>query len=91
MTTNTPSSGPSGTVSVRLVGGHPRWAGQVLEVPRAEVHDAPLEDVGAFLKIEDGSYPDHLAMTEGVDWRAHYAPVADDDRQVWRFQGWVPS
>ncbi|CAL9625791.1 hypothetical protein SUDANB121_05975 (plasmid) [Nocardiopsis dassonvillei] len=43
------------------------------------------------LLVEDGSYPDHLGMQEGIDWRAHYAPTDDTDRTTWRFLGWVPS
>ncbi|MFD3685463.1 hypothetical protein ACFWTE_11660 [Nocardiopsis sp. NPDC058631] len=79
------------TVTVRLVGGHPQWDGETLTYSRASVHGVPLGDVGALLMIPDGSYPDHLSMQEGVDWRAHYAPDADDTRETWTFQGWIPS
>lgn len=84
-------SSPSETVSVRLVGGHPQWDGETLTYPHAEVYGPPLEDVGALLMIPDGSYPDHLSMVEGIDWRAHYTPIDNNEREVWRFAGWVPS
>lgn len=88
MTTN--PSPESETVTVRLVGGHPRWADTTLDVERKSL-DGPLDDVGALLMIPDGSFPDHLATGHpDVDWRAHYAPETNADRAVWRFQGWVP-
>jgi hypothetical protein len=79
------------TVTVRLVGGHPQWDGETLTYPRAEIYGPDLDDLGALLMIPDGSYPDHLSMDEGIDWRAHYAPADDADRTVWKFYGWVPS
>lgn len=86
----TNTSSPA-TVSVRLAGGHPQWDGETLTYPHAEIYGPPLDDIGALLMIPDGSYPDHLSMDEGIDWRAHYAPVNEDDRTVWTFHGWVPS
>lgn len=82
---------PKKQVQVTLSGGHPQWDGQILEYDRASVYDCDLDDVGALLMIEDGSYPDHLSMQEGVDWRAHYAPDTEDTRTTWTFQGWVPA
>lgn len=82
---------PRKQVTVTLSGGHPQWDGRELEYDRASVYDLDLDDVGALLMIEDGSYPDHLSMQEGVDWRAHYAPESEDTRTVWTFQGWVPA
>ncbi|MGW8438873.1 hypothetical protein ACWGKS_27310 [Nocardiopsis sp. NPDC055879] len=82
---------PKKTVTVELSGGHPAWDGETLEIDCESVYDLDLDDVGALLMIEDGSYPDHLSMQEGVDWRAHYAPESEDTRTAWTFQGWVPA
>lgn len=76
-------------VTVSLEGGHPQWDGVELEFDRDAVYDCPLDDVGGYLLIPDGSFPDHLEA--GVDWRAHYAPTSEDTRAVWVFQGWAPS
>ncbi|MFJ9558368.1 hypothetical protein ACIRPH_31560 [Nocardiopsis sp. NPDC101807] len=92
MTTNTtPSS--STDVTVRLVGGPAYWDGQTLTYPRADVHEGPLDDVGAYLLIPDSSHLDagNLPPWMGVDPRAHYAPDSEATREVWTFQGWIPA
>lgn len=74
------------TVTVRLVGGPADWAGKTLALPRGQVLDRPLEEVGAYLTSD--CTPER-GEDEDVDPRAIYEP--EDDATVWTFRGWFPS
>lgn len=78
---------PRKQVAVRLEGGPVVWDGAELAFDRVEVYDRALEDVGAYLITPDAPALDGPPE----DSRAHYAPKTEDTRNVWTFQGWVPS
>lgn len=75
---------PRKQVTVTFQGGPAEWDRYEMEYP-ASTLEGDLATVGAYLVVD--------AIPEGVpaDARAHYAPESEDTRNLWVFQGWVPS
>lgn len=83
---------PTDPVEVRLHGGPACWHGRTLTgvYTRADIEDVPVEDLGTFLIVPDAADLPDRGEDEDPAPRAHYAPLADGDRYLWHFTGWMP-